>query len=82
MDDEQTDFLGWDDFFGDLPQLGLEAGMQLAAERIDTWNMILEPLEEIFEIEKLGRYTYTDVKQRSIPMLGKPYMALRLRRAD
>jgi len=82
LDDEQTDFLGWDDFFGDLPQLGLEAGMQLAAERIDTWNMILEPLEEIFEIEKLGRYTYTDVEQRSVPMPGKPYMALRLRRAD
>lgn len=82
MDDRQTDFLGWDDFSGDLPQLGLEAGMRFTAERIDTWNMTLEPLEEIFEIEKLDRYTYTDVKQRSIPMPGTPYMALRLRQAD
>ncbi len=82
MDDEQTDFLGWDDFLGDLPQLGLEAGMELTAARIDTWNMTLEPLEEIFEIEKLGRYTYTDVEQRSVPMPGKPYRALRLQRAD
>ena len=74
--------MGWDDFLGDLPHLGLEAGMQLTAERIDTWNMTLEPLEEIFEIKKLGRYTYTDVEQRSVPMLGKPYRALRLQRAD
>ncbi len=56
--------------------------MRFTAERIATWNMTLEPLEKIFEIEKLGRYTYTDVKQRSMPMPGKPYMALRLRRAD
>jgi hypothetical protein len=65
-----------------LPDKDLQEGMRFRAERLDTWNMTIEPVEETFEVKKYNRYTYVDVQQRSISMPGKPYMALRLQRVE
>ncbi|HOQ05099.1 MAG TPA: DUF5060 domain-containing protein [Anaerohalosphaeraceae bacterium] len=65
-----------------LPKKGLENGMRFRAERIDTWNMTIESVEDTFEVEKLDQYVYADVKRRTIQMPGRPYMALRLQCVD
>lgn len=65
-----------------LPQKGLEPDMRFRADLIDTWNMTITPLKEVFEIEKLNRYTYIDKKQSKIKLSGRPYMALRIQRID
>ncbi len=63
-----------------LPQKGLEPDMRFRADVIDTWNMTITPVEQVFEIEKLNPYTYIDRKQSKINLPGKPYMALRIQR--
>ena len=65
-----------------LPQKGLQPGMRFHADIIDTWNMEIKPLDQVFEVEKLDRYTYVDTKKSNITLPGRPYMALRLQRVD
>jgi len=40
------------------------------------------PLETVFELEKLNRYTYIDKHRSKIVLPAAPYMALRIRRID
>jgi hypothetical protein len=65
-----------------LPQKGLEAGLRFQADVIDTWNMEIKPVEQVFELEKLDRYTYIDKKKSTVTLPGRPYMAMRIRRID
>ncbi|MBN1765274.1 MAG: DUF5605 domain-containing protein [Sedimentisphaerales bacterium] len=65
-----------------LPQKGLEPEMRFHADLIDTWDMTITPVEQVFEIDKLNRYTYIDKKRAKIEMPGKPYMALRIQRIE
>lgn len=65
-----------------LPQKGLEPDMRFRADVIDTWNMTITPVKQIFEIEKLSRYTYIDKEKVKIALPGKPYMALRIQRVE
>ncbi len=66
-----------------LPKRGdLEDGLKFKVDVIDTWNMTITPLDEVFEIEKMGRYDFIDKDKKVISLPGKPYMALRIQRIN
>lgn len=56
----------------------LKDGMRFRAEVIDTWNMSITPVDGVFEIRKRDDYYFADKDGRSIPLPGRPYMAVRL----
>ena len=53
---------------------------QFKADVLDTWNMTITPVPGVFTLKKLDNYTYGDVNNRSIPLPGRPYMAIRIER--
>jgi hypothetical protein len=63
-----------------LPDDALQEGMRFKVDLIDTWNMTITPVEQIYEVEKLDRYEYIDKKRTKVQLPGRPYMALRIRR--
>jgi hypothetical protein len=63
-----------------LYKQGLVAGMKFTAEILDTWNMTITPVEGAFELKRKDEYDFIDKDERSIPLPGRPYLALRLRR--
>lgn len=63
-----------------LAKPGLAEGMKFKAEVIDTWNMLVTPVEGTFEIRKRDNYSFADKDGRSIALPGRPYMALRITR--
>jgi hypothetical protein len=65
-----------------LPQDGLESDMRFKVDVIDSWNMSITPLDPIFEIERVDRYTFCDKNKQVISLPGKPYMALRIKRLE
>ena len=56
--------------------------MQFKVDLIDTWNMTINPVEKIFEVKELDRYSYIDKNHSKIELPGKPYMAMRIRRIN
>lgn len=64
----------------ELYKADLSEGMKFTVEVIDTWSMTITPVECVFEIKKKDDYTFADKDGRSVPLPGKPYMALRIRR--
>lgn len=66
----------------ELYRAELTDGMKFKVEVIDTWNMTITPIEGVFEVRKKDSYTFADKDGRTVPMPGKPYMALRIVRAD
>lgn len=63
-----------------LPNPGLADGLQFTAEVLDTWNMTITPVPGVFTVVKRDDYTFGDRDGRSIPLPGRPYHAVRLRR--
>lgn len=61
-----------------LFKTGLKDGMRFKVEVIDTWNMTVTPVDGVFEIRKQDDYYFTDKDQRSVPLPGRPYMAIRI----
>ena len=55
-------------------------GMKFTAEVLDTWNMIVTPVDGVFTLNKKDGYFHADKDGRSIPLPGKPYMAIRIKR--
>lgn len=55
-------------------------GMKFAVEALDTWNMTVTPVDGVFTLEKKDSYFYGDKDGRSVPLPGKPYMAIRIKR--
>ncbi|HXS68453.1 MAG TPA: DUF5060 domain-containing protein [Candidatus Polarisedimenticolia bacterium] len=55
-------------------------GMRFTAEVLDTWNMTITPVDGVFTLAKTDAYFYGDKNGRSIPLPGKPYMAIRIKR--
>lgn len=66
----------------ELHQAELANGMQFTVEVIGTWNMTITPAGGVFEVNKKDNYTYIDREGRSVPLPGKPYMSLRIRRVN
>jgi hypothetical protein len=63
-----------------LPAAGLKDPLRLRVEVIDTWAMTVTPLPAVFEAQPADRYVYTCPKHPKVPLPGKPYVALRIRR--
>jgi len=64
----------------ELYKAGLADGMKFTVEAIDTWNMTITPVDGVFEIKKRDNYVFADKGGRSVPLPGRPYMAVRIRR--
>lgn len=60
----------------------LRDGLAFAVEIIDTWNMRITPVPGVFTTTKRDAYLFEDTGKRTVPLGGKPYLALRIRRVD
>ena len=56
------------------------------ADIIDTWAMTITPIDEVYEVRKkpntglaADNYAFEDSAGKSVPLPGKPYIALRIR---
>lgn len=61
-----------------LAKPGLLEGMRFKVDVIDTWNMTITPVQEVFEIRKRDLYAFVDKAGRSIDLPGRPFTALRI----
>jgi hypothetical protein len=59
---------------------GPAAGGKYKAELIETWNMTVTPLKEIFETAEPEGYRVFDKKRTKIRLPDQPYMAIRLKK--
>jgi hypothetical protein len=57
-------------------------GMKFAAEVLDTWNMTVTPVPGTFILKKMDDNFYADKDGRTIPLPGKPYLAIRIKRVQ
>lgn len=64
----------------ELPRTGMNDPLTLKAELLDAWEMTVTPIEGSFLLQPQDRYTYHAPDRPTIPLPGKPYMAIRLRR--
>ena len=55
-------------------------GMRFAVDVIDTWNMTVTPVAGEFVTRKADSYYFSDEHARTVPLPGKPFRALRIRR--
>jgi hypothetical protein len=65
---------------------GLTEGMKFRVEVIDTWNMTITPVDDVFVVKKkefkgdaAANYAFDEKDGKSVPLPGKPYIALRIR---
>ena len=65
-----------------LPRDGLKGGERFRVERLDTWNMTVEPVDGHFTMAPMGGYDFHDPQRPHIDMPGRPWMALRVTRID
>jgi hypothetical protein len=65
----------------ELPRAGLDGPLRLRADLLDTWNMTVTPLEGVFEARPVDRYVYRCADRPMVALPGKPYLALRFRKA-
>lgn len=56
----------------------LKEGTRLKLEIIDTWNMTITPVDEVFEAVKKDMYTMIDKEGKMVKLPDKPYIALRI----
>jgi hypothetical protein len=54
--------------------------MKFTVEVLDTWNMKTDRVPGTFTLKKLDDYFYGDKDGKTIPLSGKPYMAIRIKR--
>ena len=64
-----------------LGKLQSADGMKFTVEVLDTWNMTVTPVPGEFTLKKKDGYAYTDMNGQNVPLPGKPYMAIRIKRA-
>ncbi len=62
-------------------QSQLADGMKFTAEVLDTWNMTVTPVPGEFTLKQKDDASLADANGRAIPLPGKPYMAIRIKRA-
>lgn len=57
---------------------GVTADMKFKVDVIDAWNMTITPVAGEFVTKKKDNYDFVDAQGRSVPLPGKPYIALRI----
>ena len=66
----------------ELPKAGLAKGMKFGVDVIDTWGMTVTPVNRTFTVKPEGRYVFTSDGEAKIPLPGRPWMALRIKKLD
>jgi hypothetical protein len=51
------------------------------ADIIDSWNMTITPVEGLFQMAVRDDYSFQDPRRPTLALPGKPWMAVRLRKA-
>jgi hypothetical protein len=64
----------------ELPKDGLSDGETFKVDILDTWNMTITPVDHPFKIVRYSPYDFHVEGDAVIPLPGKPYIALRIRR--
>ena len=64
------------------PEHALADGMKFRAEVLDSWNMTITLVAGDFSIKRRSEYFWADASGRSIPLPGKPWQALRIKRVE
>jgi Domain of unknown function (DUF5060)/Protein of unknown function (DUF4038)/Domain of unknown function (DUF5605) len=65
-----------------LHRTALKEGMRFRVEVIDTWAMTITPVAGEFVLKQKDRYHFVDASGRTVPLPGKPGIALRIIRID
>jgi hypothetical protein len=65
----------------ELPKPMLEEGMKFRVDILDTWNMTTTPVDGIMTVRRKDNYLFADSEGRAVALPGRPYIALRIRRA-
>jgi hypothetical protein len=65
-----------------LPKDDLVGGERFRVDVLDTWAMTVTPLEGEFVMAKRDDYFFHDPKRPAVTLPGRPWMAVRLVRAD
>jgi hypothetical protein len=65
-----------------LGKLQSADSLKFTAEVLDTWNMTVTPVDGVFTPSKKNGYSFADKDGRSIPLPGKPYTAIRIKRVE
>jgi hypothetical protein len=60
-----------------LYKRGVSDGMRFKVDIIDTWNMTVTPVDDEFVTRKKDNYHFVDATGRSVPLPGKPGIAIR-----
>jgi len=63
-----------------LPKDGLANGQSYAVDIIDTWAMTITPVSGSFTVRKTDDYSFD--ADRAVPLSGKPWIALRIKRVS
>jgi hypothetical protein len=66
----------------ELPRNKIAEGVSFRVDVLDTWNMTVTPVDDVFKTTAHNRYVVHAAEHPSVKLPGKPYMALRIRRAD
>ncbi|MFO0950151.1 MAG: DUF4038 domain-containing protein [Isosphaeraceae bacterium] len=64
----------------ELPRTGQNEPISFKVDVIDAWNMTITPVEGAFTVRPKDRYTLACPDRPVVPLPGRPYMAIRLRR--
>jgi hypothetical protein len=64
----------------ELPKDGLSEGDIFSVDILDTWNMTITPVDHAFKIVRHSPYAFRAEGDAGVPLPGKPYFALRIRR--
>ncbi len=65
-------------FFIPAKDVVMEPGTKYKAEILDTWNMTIDEVDEIFTVGEKGQYGYADSEEKTIKLPDKKYLAIRL----
>jgi hypothetical protein len=57
---------------------GPRAGSKFKVDIIDTWNMTITPVNDVFETAAPNEYRIYDIHDKKIDLPGNPYLALRI----
>ena len=60
----------------------LKPGTRFKVEIIDTWNMTVTPVSGLFEVGEVNDYRMYDIHGRSVRLPMRPYLMLRIKRAE
>jgi hypothetical protein len=61
-----------------LYKRGVTDGMRFKVDVIDTWDMTITPVAGEFVTKKKDNYSFADAQSRSVPLPGKPGIAVRV----